>query len=537
MERSDVLNIRNGPFRNSYWQSALSGFWACRYFVLRRHSSLNSTMNDKIQSHWPITLTSGAAALINLFLPLVLVRILSPDQVGRYSIFFLYVTLSSGLLMVSGLSNGLYYWTGKYPEAKTEVRQSWTLLLGITFTLCAIGLVFAERLAPLVKISNLDLRLLLLSAPFNLGSFYMEDLMIARGDIWTGSWYSSGCSVLRTMSLLAAAWRTRDVESMLWVFFVVSLVRLSIGWFLLHRTRELRFIFSWEKTKNVLRYALPLSTAMLSSLMFQNVDQMILSFRLSPTEFAFYSMGCLAIPPLLSLEMSVNRLLIPRLSLAFANEEYTRATTLFSEAVSELFRFLLPAAVGLMIYSQPIVWILFTDRYLAAAHFLRIYALLYIFLSLPFDVVARARGDGSWILRTSLRIAPLSTLATCLAVTHWGAMGALLTFLATQLMLRLYSLIYQRRCFGVAYANFLPLQEILVETKWALFATAGSFLLRPLFSDPRVWFLVTGPIFVVIYFGGTFAVHLKRASSLAVIFQSIWKSGSRGDVGANEEVA
>ena len=61
----------------------------------------------KMSSHWPITSTNGAAALFNLFLPLVLVRILSPDQVGRYKIFFLYVMLSPGLFLVTGLNNGL----------------------------------------------------------------------------------------------------------------------------------------------------------------------------------------------------------------------------------------------------------------------------------------------------------------------------------------------------------------------------------------------------------------------------------------------
>src|SRR5258706_4985687 len=105
--------------------------WTFKSWQIRRLWSSGVAVADRSSSHWPITLTNGAAALFNLFLPLALVRILSPDEVGRYKAFFLYVMLSPGLFLVSGLTNGLYHWVGKYPEAKAEVRQSWTLLVGI----------------------------------------------------------------------------------------------------------------------------------------------------------------------------------------------------------------------------------------------------------------------------------------------------------------------------------------------------------------------------------------------------------------------
>src|SRR5579872_6348888 len=113
----------------------------------------------KISSHWPITMTNGAAAVFSICLPLVLVRILSPDQVGRYNIFFLYVMLCPGLFLTGGLTNGLYHWAGKYPEAKSEVRQSWTLLVGLTLTACALGLIFTHGSASLIKIPRMDLQL------------------------------------------------------------------------------------------------------------------------------------------------------------------------------------------------------------------------------------------------------------------------------------------------------------------------------------------------------------------------------------------
>jgi len=467
----------------------------------------------KASSHWPITLTNGATSLLNIFLPLVLVRILSTDQVGKYQIFFLYVALCPGLFLTSGLGNGLYHWAGKYPESKPEVRQSWTLLVALTLIVCSIGLFCSHWLAPLIKISTLAFYCVLLSAPVSLASTFIEDLLIAKGSIWTGSWYSSVFNILKSAAIVLAAWWTRDVLWVFWSFVGIMGVRAMVGWILLHKTGDLKFIFSREKTLNVLRYALPVSLAALTGLALQNLDQIILSFRLNPAKFAFYAVGCLSIPPLLILESSVNRVLIPKLSKAFAANRHSEAAALFAEAVSELFRYLLPATVGLIVFSQPIIRILFTQRYATSANFLQFYALGYLLLSIPYDAAARARADGGWILRMWLIFAPLSLLATWLSTGRWGAMGALISVLIGQFLIRVYSLWYDQKCFHVSLSKFLPLNDMLAQTGIALAAAAGALMMRPLFSDPRTWFLVTGPLFTLLYFSAVYGVFLKRLST------------------------
>lgn len=39
-------------------------------------------------SHWPLTLLGGMSSLLNLFLPVVLVRVFTPADVGVFKIFF-----------------------------------------------------------------------------------------------------------------------------------------------------------------------------------------------------------------------------------------------------------------------------------------------------------------------------------------------------------------------------------------------------------------------------------------------------------------
>jgi O-antigen/teichoic acid export membrane protein/glycosyltransferase involved in cell wall biosynthesis len=468
---------------------------------------------NKLSSHWPISLTNGAAALFNLFLPLVLVRIISPELVGRYKIFFLYVMLSPGLFMTAGLSNGLYHWAGRYPATKVQVRQSWTLLLCISLILTSFVWSLSSYIAPHLQMELHDLRMFLLYAPMGLASAFIEDLLIARGDIWKGSLYGSGFHVTRALFVLATAYMTRSVENVLWAFLAVTVLRVTVGCLLVYRSGDLTPCFSQDISRNVLKYAFPVSLAALAGLALSNVDQMLLSFKLKPAEFAFYAMGCLSVPPLQILEMSVNRVMIPKLSAAFTEGRFHAAATLYREAVSELFRFLLPAAAGLIIFAHPIIQILFTERYSAASHYLQFYALYYLFMSIPYDAVARSIGDGLWILRMTLILAPLAIAATWTAATHFGARGALFAFLGSQFTLRVYALRYQRQRLKVPFSEFLPFKQMGLLLAWVLTLALVCGITRPLFPDNRLWFIVMGPLFTIAYFAGAFGFVLRLTHS------------------------
>jgi O-antigen/teichoic acid export membrane protein/glycosyltransferase involved in cell wall biosynthesis len=466
--------------------------------------------NNKLTSHWPISISNGVAALFNLFLPLALVRVLPPDQVGRYKLFFLYVMMSPGLFLVGGLSNGLYHWAGNYPQTKPEVRQSWTWLVIITFLITTAGLLFSTRISPLLKMPVHDVQILLLCCPAGLACTFLEDLMISRGDIWMGSLYGSGFQIFRSAVTLAAACWGRQVEYVLWAFFGATLLRLGTGYGMLYKSGDVSFMLSRIRANRVLDYAFPVSLAAFAGVALSNVDQLVLSFRLNPTEFAFYALGCLTVPPLQILEISVNRVLIPKLSQTLSAGQRATATALFSEAVSELYRILLPATAGLIVFAHPIIRILFTERYGAASHYLQFYALFYLFMSVPYDAVARARGDGVWILRMAMIVAPLSIVGAWLAAARWGAMGALIAFLGSQLGLRVYASIYQRHHLSGRFRDMIPIPEMLRLTGWVTFLSLVCIAIRPLFMDERIWFLAGGALFTAFYFGGAYGFIIRR---------------------------
>ena len=45
------------------------------------------------QGHWPLFLMSTFSSVASLFMPIILVRILTPENMGLYKIYFLYLSI------------------------------------------------------------------------------------------------------------------------------------------------------------------------------------------------------------------------------------------------------------------------------------------------------------------------------------------------------------------------------------------------------------------------------------------------------------
>jgi len=228
-------------------------------------------------------------------------------------------------------------------------------------------------------------------------------------------------------------------------------------------------------------------------------------FGWSSTDFAFYSIGCLTVPPLLILEISVNRVLIPALASAFAQTRTEVAARLYRQATLELAYFALPAVTGMIVFAGPIIELLFTRTYSSASSYLRVYALYYLAVIVPIDAVPRARGEAKWILWSYVFFSVL-TLALCLGLTlRFGPFGALAGLLTARLANRAYAAFYVRQTTGWRLGEFIPLGETARMLTVCVVLGAVCLAARPLFSTGLGWFLMTGAGFSIAYFVLTIA--------------------------------
>jgi O-antigen/teichoic acid export membrane protein len=460
----------------------------------------------KKASHWPLTLLGSLSSLLNLFLPIVMSRRMSPEGVGEFKVFFLYLAAIPALSMGVGFTNGTYLWGAERISGPEKVRSAFTLavLAGLLASLLSLGAFFYFPTKSAV------LWFSLCCIPMVAATIF-EASLVAAGNVRRAAYFSAGFELVRLSCLIAALFLGSGVQVLFLFHALVSWIKLVCGAILLRPLSPLAPEFRRERS-GLLRYALPVSGAAVFDLLVLNADRYVLSALLSAASFAVYSFGCLLVPPLFVFEQSVNQVLIPKL--ARTKPVSRAATALYQLAQEDLLLLLVPSAAGLMALAQPIVRLLFTDTYREAYVFLEWYAVYYALSGIPQDVLARARSDSGWIFRTALAFGLFAISASYLGARFFGALGALQAFILVQVARRLWGLIYVFRVERATWSAVFPVKSAVVIGAASGVAGVTAHFVSLLFSRPAPAFFLSAIVFAPIYFGLVYTFRPRAIARL-----------------------
>ena len=483
------------------------------------------------RSHLPVTALTVVASLFNLFLPILLVRLFDPHDIGVYKLFFLYASVVPAFSFVPGLISGIAYWSGRGAEGRTAVSTSGWSMLFIASFVCAVGVVAAPFLSELTGWTETVTLLFVVYSASYLASGFFEEAAISAGRSWFGAGFFSSFELIKMLVVLGAAVEFETLDAVLVAYTAVSVLKLLLGYLGSVWLGLVTWDFSFAQLRAVARYSLPVGVAWMFGVFIEKSDQLVLSALIPPPEFALYALGCLAVPPLFAFEQSVARVLIPQLSSAFHQKNYRGAAFLYSQAVEQLAVVLVPAAVGMCVFAEPIVTILFGSSYRYAALYMQVFSLSYLALIVPGDSVARATGSSGWILKSFMGFSFVSLALSGVGAWLMGAMGALIGFLVSRFFMRLVCLKKSLEWGNWKISYTLPWRNLGLIFALAIGLGAAMLLLKPLFSSLVLWFLVGGPIFTFIYFGTVFflirfpLVELESSSKVAMLVMNLQLGG------------
>ena len=466
------------------------------------------------RSHWPVSFLSVLASIIGLFLPLVLVRLLTPEEIGQFKLFFLYVTVAYAFSLAPGFQSGLGYWGGRRTSEPRALPTSFAAL-------CLLALIAAPCsyfAAPfLLGAHPYAATLFAVAVSLWIVGRFFDEAAVSIGRIWGGATLYAGFELLRSIALIGAAFYFRNLEAVFIAHCITSALKVIVGVVSGISWGTLGGKPSWLEMRRVGSYALPVSIAWMFGLFINYADQIVVAQLVPAAAFALYSLGCLQLPPLFAFEQSVTRVLIPQLSEAIAAQQSQLAAARMRQAIAELLYIMLPAALGVAVFAEPITDLLFTVRYHEAAVYMRWYAFSYVLIVLPYDALARALGDSRWILRNFIWLSIFSLASVILLAYYFGAVGALAGGLLARLALNVSGIYYTAKRGNWRISQFLPLKEAVRLCLAAIPLAILCFLSKPLFSNQSVWLLSAGGVFAVLALVlGWFAVA-PRASQPKVL--------------------
>lgn len=461
------------------------------------------------QGHWPIFILGSLASMANLYLPIFLARVLTPEQMGTYKIFFLHMAAIPYLFLAGGPLHSVYYWVGKDEDyRKKYIQQAYLLGFGLSVLILILGLPLTSPLSQLIKINENQVSLLLLGSFLSVPTGFYGHAKIALGSTAKGSLFDASFELAKVCAFIYMAMRIKDISHIFMVFCLVFGLKFFITLILKLKDDLLVFRPEWDKLKEIFRYCLPISLAGLATFFVDKMDQFVLAGNLSNEQFAFYSMGCLMIPPLYTLEMSVTSVLIPKLAQAYSQKSGA-AKVFFKNAVSNIGFLLIPSCFGLFLFANPIINLLYTDKFSESAVYLKIFSLTYLIMCIPYDAVPRATGNTKWILRLTLAIGSMSLMGVLIASNYLGAPETLAVAIFFKLAQRLTGLFYSAKILETSWYRLLPIKSIMAYTTTSILLSLLCLTLRDIISNDLLWLSYCAPSFALLYLGTLYFPYRK----------------------------
>lgn len=411
-----------------------------------------------------------------LITPVILVRLLTVEEFGRYREFLLYVGLLTALCAF-GINNSLLYFIpSRENSARQMLRQSTLLTLLSSVTIIGVMLLLNGLLNGAV-----------------VGAFALPVavyvLLFVNLDFWEFYWlarrralpvfaYTTGRLVARIAVVIIAARLSHDVNVIIWSLVALEAVRVT-GSLIAWRGLERQAPGDQEEScwREQLRYCLPIGTALILVVFNKSLGNLFVAKAMGAVALAHYTIGTHVQPIITVLRNSLSDALLPEMA---ASKQTTGAGALrlWRRATVVAMVLLVAAAVILAEFARPIVLTLFSPDYAAAVPIFQVYLLVLLREVFDFGVPLRAINRTAAIVHSNLFSIVLNLLLLTVMLPGWGLIGAVLAFAIARYAEGLYLGWRTMRAYQISLkelASWSDLGKVAIAAGLAAVVFYGSF--------------------------------------------------------------
>lgn len=427
-----------------------------------------------------------------LLSPVVLARLLSVEDFGRYREFLVYAGLLQTIAAFS-FGESLLYFIPRYAQSPSRVVRQNLLLTGLASSVVVAALIAADTASGRALVGEYLVPLALYT------------LLLANFDCWEPYFiatrrpgavfaYSFARLTARMVTVITVAALTRDVRIIIWSLIGVEAVRFTLAalvWRAHDRAaQESPLPGLWREQ---LRFCLPTGAGALLQTASGTLARIVVVKMLGHAALARYTVGMYIDPIILAVRNSLTSVVLPEM---VRRGQGDAPLALWHRATVMNGLLLFPLAVGIARFAEPIVTAVFGTDYREAAPVLQIAMLILVRECFDFAPPLRSVNRTMPIMQGNLIALLVCAGGLALLLPEYGIVGAVTAvalakicdgvFLGWQVMrvrgLRLPQLLDWRAIGKVTLAAILA-GVVIADSFWTdWFGAAGVLLAAPAYG-------------------------------------------------------
>ena len=355
--------------------------------------------------------------------PIILARVLSVEDFGRYREFLLYGTL---LQAFGGFAiyDSLLYFIPAHPNNPWRiVRQTTVLTFGST-VLTSLALISVDYLSGGAVVGPYLWQLVLyLMLSVNVDFWEMYWLANHRSAAMFA--YSAGRLIARLLVVTIVATATRDVATIIWSLLVLEAVRLvasGIAFVRLDRSAQEPALD--EPWRGQIRFCLPSGTGGLIANVNRQFASVFVAKALGAASLAHFVIGRFPEPVIAIVRNALSTVLLPEM-VRRSRDSGGVQLALWQRATVMNTLLLLPFIVLVIRYAEPAVTTVFGHDYAEAAPLMQIFMFSILRECFDFAPALRAMNQVSPLVYSNLAALIVGAVAMVVLVPLFGVNGAM----------------------------------------------------------------------------------------------------------------
>jgi O-antigen/teichoic acid export membrane protein len=454
---------------------------------------------------------------IGIFMPMILVRMLSHADYGSYQQMVLIGNAALALLVL-GLPTSVFYFNSHVGRDRvpTLVLQT-SLLLLAGGAVAAVGVCLGA--APIARALNNPgmawlLSLYAISTGFVIASEHSISFLIAQNRYVLSVAFEVGEALVRIVLLVTPLWLGYGFSGLIVCIVIYSILRfvgrslyLFLGSGLDYAHRDKRWFIGEQ-----LNYSIPIAMTSLVAMLGSTFNRGILAHTFTPADYAIYAVGNVVLPFATIFQSAVANVLRAEMPLLVRDGKLTEAVRIVRESVRKLSIIVLPAFIFLLAHSYQFITVLFTNSYAESVGVFRICV-----WELPLDTLilsAIPQIFGKTRANMYINFAGTAFLLVCsfTLIKTIGFYGAALAGILTQYFIVTLFMVVVLRLMRTSLVRLLPLPELLKVVVAAGIGALVSRLVPEVSSVGLVTLVADGGVFAVVFFGAAVLLGVFTAT-------------------------
>lgn len=357
----------------------------------------------KNHPHWILVSFGLLNSIITFCLPMVLVRILSVEDYGLYKTFFTILLFIPFMSMSGGPLNSLYYWLNQKNDISKMIKANYALqvILGLCFFILSILVVSFTQVLDEFELKTKFFLIIIgiISCP----TAYFSEYLIAKGETFKGSILYLIFEIIKVLGFIFTAY-FYDLNTLFIFYFFYNITCFVFSIIMGIKYNIIGVNFSGSHLIKAVSYSLPLSFSAFVFYFIERVDHLFLIKFFTVEDYAFYAVGCLVFPPILILETSFQKNLIPRLTNYIYSRDIESVNSLIKWYINRTSSLMIPIAIFTFFFSDQIITFLYGEKFQDAGKYLQLFSITYLLPIIPYDSIQRSSNNTKSILLKSVQI-------------------------------------------------------------------------------------------------------------------------------------